>query len=259
LENRKLNVGLYGFTGCNGDQLVVIHSEDRLLDFFGSANIKSFSLAKSDNDDSELDIAVVEGSVSNQEQAEHLQEIRARSKTLVALGNCACTGGVQAMELGQDTWDQRFQKVYGENFLENRTPVESKPLDLFVKVDFALPGCPVDADQFFTVFNHLLRGETPAMPDYPVCAECRWKENECLLLKGILCVGPLTAAGCGAVCPSHNLPCLGCWGLVKDGNVSAEFALLKEKGFSAEAIKNRFRMHTGSGVMKPLKQILGVY
>jgi sulfhydrogenase subunit delta len=91
-----------------------------------------------------------------------------------------------------------------------------------------------------------------------VCAECRWKENDCLLLKGIMCVGPLTASGCGAVCPSHGLPCLGCWGPVDEANVSSEFNLLKEKGFSIEAIKNRFRIHTGSGMMKPLKKILGV-
>ena len=258
MEKNKLNVGLYGFTGCNGDQLVIIHSEDRLLDFFGSANIKSYSLAKSDNDDSELDIAFVEGSISNQEQAEHVKDIRERSKFLVAIGNCSCYGGVQAMEMGQDTWDQRFKKVYGESFLENRTPVESKPIDLTVKVDFYLPGCPIDADQFFYCYSHWIHGTEPVLPDFPVCAECRWRENECLLLKGILCVGPLTAAGCGAVCPSHNLPCVGCFGVVRDANVDSHFQLLKEKGYSLEAIKRRFRMHTGSGIVKPLKDILGV-
>lgn len=258
MENKKMNVGLYGFTGCNGDQLVIIHSEDKLLEFFNSANIKSFSLAKSDNDDSELDIAIVEGSVSNQEQAEHVKEIRNRSGFLVAVGNCACYGGIQAMELGHEGWDRRYQQVYGDAFLEVRTPIESKPIDLFVPVDFYLPGCPIDANQFFYCFSHFIRKTSPAMPDYPVCAECRWKENECLLLKNILCVGPLTAAGCGAKCTSHNLPCVGCWGVVKEANVSSEFNLLKEKGFSAEEIKRRFRMHTGSGIMKSLKNLLGV-
>jgi hypothetical protein len=100
LDNGKKRVGLYGFTGCNGDQLTIIHSEDKLLDFFGSAEIKSFSLAKSDNDNTELDIALVEGSISNQEQAEQVKEIRERTKFLVAIGNCSCYGGIQAMELG---------------------------------------------------------------------------------------------------------------------------------------------------------------
>ena len=204
MDNKKKRVGLYGFTGCNGDQLTIIHSEDRLLDFFGSAEIKSFSLAKSDNENTELDIAFVEGSVSNQEQAEQVKEIRERSKFLVAIGNCSCYGGIQAMELGAGGWDKRFREVYEDNFFELRTPIESKPIDAFVHVDFYIPGCPIDADQFFNCFSHFIRNNIPSFPDYPVCAECRWKENDCLLLKGVLCVGPLTASGCGAVCPSHG-------------------------------------------------------
>ncbi|MBN2030164.1 NADH:ubiquinone oxidoreductase [bacterium] len=258
LENQKKDVGLYGFTGCNGDQLTIIHSEDKLLDFWQSVHIKSFSLAKSDNDDSDLDIALVEGSISNQEQAEHMKEIRKRSKKLIAIGNCACYGGVQAMELGSKGWDQRFRKVYGDAFFELRTPIESKPIDVFVDVDFYIPGCPINADQFFYCFAHLIQDHVPTIPDHPVCAECRWRENDCLLLKGILCLGPLTASGCNAVCPSHNLPCLGCWGPVEEANVSSEFNLLKEKGLTQEEIKRRFRMHNGSGIIKPLKKILGV-
>ncbi len=258
LERVKKSVGLYGFTGCNGDQLVIIHSEDRLLEFFDSAEIKSFSLAKSDNTESELDIALVEGSISNQEQAEHVKDIRKRSKFLIAIGNCSCYGGIQAMELGVKGWDQHYKKVYGDGFLKLRTPIESKPIDVFVDVDFYLPGCPIDADQFFHCFSHLLQGTKPVLPDYPVCASCRWRENDCLLLKGILCMGPLTAAGCNAACPSHNLPCVGCWGPLHEANVTAQFNLLKEKGFSVEEIKRRFRIHTGSGMMAPLKKLLGV-
>jgi sulfhydrogenase subunit delta len=177
----------------------------------------------------------------------------------MTIGNCACYGGIQAMELGREGWDKRFKKVYGDHFLEVRTPIESKPVDRFVHVDFYLPGCPIDADQFFHCFSQLLLGNKPVMPDFPVCAECRIRENDCLLLRGILCVGPLTAAGCGAVCPSHSLPCMGCWGVVNEANVASEFQLLKEKKFSAEEIKRRMRMHTGSGMMKPLKKILGEY
>ncbi|HEX9934867.1 MAG TPA: NADH:ubiquinone oxidoreductase [bacterium] len=255
-EKKKQNVGLYGFTGCNGDQLVIVHSEDQLLDFFGSANIKSFSLAKSDNDETELDIAVIEGSISNEEQAEHVKHIRKRSKLLVAIGNCACFGGIQAMDV-KPSWETRFKRVYAENKLELRKPTPSKPVGEIVKVDFCVPGCPIDADQFFFVFGQLLLGNQPVLPDYPVCAECRWRENECLLLKGIFCVGPLTAAGCGAVCPYHNLPCLGCWGPVAEGNVDSHVQLLKEKGFTVEAIRRRLGMHTGTGISESLKKLLG--
>jgi sulfhydrogenase subunit delta len=162
------------------------------------------------------------------------------------------------MELGAKGWDQRFRKVYGDGFLKLRTPVESKPIDVFVPVDFYLPGCPIDADQFFYCFAHFLRDDVPTLPDFPVCAVCRWKENDCLLLKNILCIGPLTASGCGAVCPSHNLPCFGCFGPMKEANVTSQYNLLKEKGFLVEEIKRRFRMHNGSGMIKPLKKLLGV-
>jgi len=258
LDQDKVSVGLYGFTGCNGDQLVIIHSEDEILDFFNAADIKSFSLAKSDNDDTDLDIAFVEGSISNQEQAKHVKEIRSRSKFLVALGNCAVNGGIQAMELGAKGWDKRFQQVYGDHIFSNRTPIESKPIDVFVKVDYYLPGCPVSKEQLLFCFSHLIRGTKPVFPDYPVCNDCKWKENDCLLLKGLLCMGPLTASGCGAACPSHNLVCRGCWGPMKEANVTAQFDLLREKGFSKEEIKRRFRIFGGSDMMEPLKKILGV-
>jgi sulfhydrogenase subunit delta len=162
------------------------------------------------------------------------------------------------MGLGAKGWDQCFKNVYGQGFLTLRTPIESKPIDVFVPVDFYLPGCPIDADQFFACFAQMLQDNKPLLPDYPVCAECRWRENDCLLLKDVLCLGPLTASGCGARCPSYNLPCMGCWGPMREANVGAEFNLLKEKGFSIEEIKRRFRMHNGSGMMKPLKKIMGV-
>jgi len=257
-SEEKINVGIYGFTGCNGDQLVIIHSEDRLLEFFKAVNIKSFSLATSDNDNSQLDIALVEGSISNQEQARHVKEIRKRSKKLVTIGSCACYGGIQAMELGAKGWDKRLKEVYGDNNFSNRTPIESKPVDVFVSVDFYIPGCPIDADQFFYCFANLIQDNIPFFPDYPVCYDCRLKENDCLLLKDILCLGPITAAGCGARCPSHKLPCMGCWGPMTKANITSEFNLLKEKNYSKEEIKRRFRIHNGSAIMKPLKKILGV-
>lgn len=252
----KLNIGLYGFTGCNGDQLVIIHSEDQLLDFWNSANIRSFSLAKSDNEETELDIAFVEGSICHEEQVEHLKHIRERSKLLVAIGSCACYGGIQAMEVSP-SWEERFKTVYGENRLEIRKPIPAQPLSAFVKVDFGLPGCPIDADQFFMIFTQLLHGHTPHLPDYPVCAECRWKENDCLLLKNIFCIGPVVAGGCGAVCPSHGLPCVGCFGPVVEGNVDSQWNLLKEKGYSLEAIQRRLSIHSGKGLSEWFKKIAG--
>jgi sulfhydrogenase subunit delta len=254
LDSAKKNIGLYGFTGCNGDQLVVIHNEDRLLEFFGAGVIKSFSLAKSDNDESELDIAFIEGSISNEEQEHHVKSIRERSKILVALGNCACTGGIQSMTLDED-WAVRFKKVYGPAKLAKRHPIPSRPVNAVVAVDFYLPGCPVDADQLFYAVGQLALGHTPSMPDYPVCGECRWRENECLLLKNIPCIGPVTAAGCGAVCPSHNLPCLGCFGPVEESNVASEYKLLQEKGFDQEMIKRRIRIHAGTGHNESMKKL----
>jgi len=252
---RKLKVGIYGFTGCAGDQLVIVHSEDEILDFFSSVEVVSFLMAQRDNKDEELDIALIEGSITTLEQKEKLEKIASRAKTIVAIGTCACFGGIQSMKLGIGGYEERFKGVYGNAKIEAVEPFESLPIDAFVKVDYYIPGCPIDKNQFFRAFSRIINGAPPEKFIFPVCAECKWKGNGCLLLENILCLGPITSAGCGAICPSHNLPCVGCWGLYEDANLYSEYRLLLEKGFKRDEIINRMRNFGGKKFADNLKEI----
>ena len=255
MKESKLKVGVYGFTGCAGDQLTIVHSEDELLDFFRSVDVCSFSMAQRNNREEQLDIALIEGSITTEEQKEKLKEIASRSRMIVAIGICACAGGIQSMKTGEGGWEARFKKVYGDNPPAIVKAFESRPIDDFVKVDYYIPGCPIDKDQFLRAVSRLIHGNPPELYRFPVCMECKWRENECLLLKGIPCVGPLTAAGCRAACPSHNLPCVGCWGLYEESNMSAEHHLLLEKGFDIDEIKRRMRSFSGTKILDYFKQL----
>lgn len=253
MESNKLKVGFYNFSGCAGCLLTIINCEDNLLDIFNAAEVVSFLMAKSDNLEKDLDIAFIDGSITTNEQEEFLKELRARTKKLVCLGSCSCYGGLQAMESGKGNWQKRFQKVYGTKPFTVVQAFESQPADAFVSVDFYIPGCPIDADLFLYNYARLIRGLPVDFPKTPVCIECKWRENECLLLKDIMCLGPITASGCKARCPSVNLPCVGCFGPADEGNLTSEFNLLKEKSFNSSDIERKLRIFGGTKFIKNLK------
>ncbi len=253
----KPKVGIYGFTGCAGCQLTILNCEDQILDIFEVADIRSFLMANRANDEeAPLDIAFVEGSITTKEQEEKLKKIREKSKIVVAIGTCACYGGVQAMYRGLDNFEERWKAVYGDTKIELTEAFESKPIDEVVDVDFYLPGCPIDKNQFLDFYSQLVRGIPPRLPHYPVCAECKWNENECLLLKGLPCLGPLTRGGCNARCPSNNVPCKGCWGPADEVNMQSEMKLLLEKKYTKEEIIRRLRMFGGATFAKKFSKLL---
>jgi sulfhydrogenase subunit delta len=241
----KLRVGIYGLTGCGGDQLTILNCEDELLGIAEAADIVSFLMAKSDNQEGPLDVAFLEGSVSTKDDAELLTDVRGRSRLLIAIGNCACFGGPQAMKVGDGLWAERMEKVYGPKRPEPTEPMEARPASALVEVDFCIPGCPISNGQFLRNLSRALRGARPELPPVPVCVECKFRENECLLLKDIPCLGPVTAAGCGAVCPSNLVACVGCFGPVEEANVAAEYLLLLEKGIGREEVIRRMRTYGG--------------
>lgn len=258
-ENTKPKVGFYSFSGCEGDLLTIIHCEDELLDIFNAVDVRSFRMASSDvHDDEELDVAFIEGSITHEHQAEEIKSIRSRSKVVVALGSCACFGGPQAARMGYDDWPERFKKVYGGAKLTVTKPFESRPIEDYVKVDYFIPGCPIDKYQFFFALTRLVKGMPIELSTFPVCAECKWNENECLLLAGKLCLGPVTASGCDSRCPKHNLPCIGCWGPTAEANVASEINLLKEKNFSPEEITNKLRLFGGAAMVRRFADLLGI-
>ena len=256
MSEPKLKVGFYEFTGCAGDLLTIVHSEDQLLDVLGAAQVVSFRLASSRQNDGAVDIAFVEGSITTTEQEEKLRALRARSTVLVALGTCAAFGGVQAMYTGSDSFAERFASVYPKNFTIVKAK-PSKPLASFVAVDYFIPGCPIDNRLFCFNYTRLLHRLPVQLPNFPVCMECKWRENECLLQKNIPCIGPITRAGCQARCPTNNLPCVGCFGPIEDYNAASWEASLLEKGYSAGVLEKKIRMFFGERSTDVLKQIKG--
>ncbi|MGA2146163.1 MAG: NADH:ubiquinone oxidoreductase [Bryobacteraceae bacterium] len=246
----KPTVGIFGLTGCAGDQLVILNCEDRLLDLVSLIDVRDFLMASSENDAAcALDVAIVEGAVLSNRDVERLREIRKRAKTLVALGTCAVWGGVAAMDRGADR-RELVREVYGETGLAYDS-LPARALHEIVKVDLNLTGCPIEKDHFLAAIANLLNGNAPVYPEYPVCTECRMFENNCLLIeRGEVCCGPVTAAGCKARCPELRVACVGCRGPAGDANPSSWLAALAEKGIDRHAIAARLRTFAPEGVVQ---------
>jgi len=242
----KPKVGIYGLTGCAGDQLVILNCEDELLDIAGALDIKFFPMAMTGNDEKcPLDIVFVEGTVVQPEDEQMLKKLRERAKLLIAIGTCAAWGGMPAMKNETSRQELKMQ-VYGAASEAFKT-VTPQPVSNFVKVDLAISGCPIEKEQLLQAVASLLHGDLPRLPSYAVCTECKMAEYPCLLVEaGQLCLGPITVAGCKALCPSYGQPCRGCRGPVEEANAASEAKVLQEKGFTSVDIQNRLRTFAAS-------------
>jgi sulfhydrogenase subunit delta len=230
--NVKPKVGIFGLTGCAGDQLQILNCEDELLHLAERLEIVDWVMARSQNDHRcRLDIGFVEGVVATQRDLQTLKEVRARARTLVAVGTCAVWGGLPAMrnEIPRETL---VREVYNKeaDFLDT---VEARPPTDFVPFEITLPGCPMERDEFLRVVNALLAGTLAELPRVPVCWECKTKENLCRVVHFTeVCCGAMTRSGCGARCPSHGVPCAGCRGPVEEANYDANITMFKDRGIS---------------------------
>lgn len=239
MSGAKPTVGIFGLTGCAGDQLALLACEEELLRIVELVDLKDFLMASSAQDgDCRLDVALVEGAVASRRDEERLRRIRDRSRLLGALGTCAVWGGVAAM-------DRDFERaalareIYGAA-AEGYDALPVRALHEVVEVDFALTGCPVDKQELLDALAALLRGDLPLVPTHAVCAECRARENACLFdRQGTVCLGPLTAAGCDALCPAHGVACCGCRGPAPDANVPAWTELVVRRGIAPEEAARR--------------------
>lgn len=251
----KIKVGIYGFTGCAGDQLVIIHDEARLLEYFQAADIRSFVMANSEHDEeSELDVAIVEGSINTEDEIEELRHIRAKSKILVAIGSCAVHGGIQAGFSSEKEWKAAYDRIYGDTITLTMAH-EPKPAAAYVDVDVNIPGCPIDPDQIYDAFARLVHGLPPEIENRPVCDICKLRENVCLLEKGELCLGPITATGCKAACPSNNIVCMGCYGHYEGANIKGFIDHAVSLGFDRDEVIRRIRCHGGMTFRSKLKEL----
>lgn len=234
-------VGVFGLTGCAGDQLTLLNCEAELLRIVELMDVRDFLMAASGGDPAcRLDLALVEGSVLSQRDEDRLKAIRSRSDLLVALGTCAMHGGVPIMDRDHDR-DALLRLVYGD--LGSTYDTQSaRPLYDVVKVDLGIPGCPIEKNELLEAVAYLLNGDLPLPRRYPVCTECKVRETQCLLAEPDgFCLGPVTAAGCEARCPALGIGCVGCRGPAVDANWASAMALFMARGVSREELVRKMR------------------
>ncbi|MEK6766247.1 MAG: NADH:ubiquinone oxidoreductase [Planctomycetota bacterium] len=243
----KPRVAFFSFSSCEGCQLVVLTIEEQLLELVKLIDIVSFREAMSEKSD-EYDIAFVEGSITRTSEIERLKTIRETAKTVIALGACATIGGINCLK-NQFEMNKVKDIVYGE-MADNYDTIPARPIEAVIKVDYRIQGCPIDKDEFIEVTKAILIGKKPRIPDYPVCVECQMKENVCLFEKGMVCLGPVTRAGCKAICPTYNDGCVGCRGLIDDPNLSSHKNLLSEHGLTVDEAISQYMMFGGNSKEK---------
>jgi coenzyme F420-reducing hydrogenase gamma subunit len=177
-------------------------------------------------------IAFIEGSCTRPSDEARLKAIREQAQIVVALGACAHLGGINAIRNRQNLDDVR-QYVYGDKADWYET-YPARPIEAVIPVDAAIPGCPIDREEFVRAVKALLQGRQPYIPDYPLCVECKLKENVCLYLRGKTCLGPIVRAGCDAICPTYGDGCEACRGLIPNPNMESLKEVLAEHGLSVE-------------------------
>jgi coenzyme F420-reducing hydrogenase gamma subunit len=232
-------LAVWKFASCDGCQLTLLDCEDELLDLSAAVTIAHFLEASSAVQPGPYDISLVEGSVSTPQDAKRIRDIRAQSRRLVTIGACATAGGIQALRNFGDVAEFASVVYASPQYID--TLATSTPISAHVPVDFELRGCPIDRRQLLEVITALLAGRKPAIPDTSVCTECKRRGLTCVMVAhGTPCLGPVTHAGCGALCPAHSRGCYGCFGPMTGANVPALAVQLRASGMSEGAMGRVF-------------------
>ena len=229
--DQKPRLAVWKFASCDGCQLSLLDCEDELLRVAGAVEIAYFPEATRSSIRGTYDLSLVEGSITTAHDAERIQEVRRRSRTLVTIGACATAGGIQALRNFADI-DDFISAVYAHpEYIE--TLSTSTPISDHVPVDFELRGCPISKAQLLEVVSAFLRGRRPVTPAHSVCLDCKLKGNVCVTVAhGTPCLGPVTHSGCDALCPSYNRGCYGCYGPKENPNAAALSERLDQLGMS---------------------------
>jgi coenzyme F420-reducing hydrogenase gamma subunit len=237
---RKPRIGVFKFASCDGCQLTLLDAEDELLGIAGAVDIGYFPEATRAVLKGPYDIGLVEGSVTTHHDAERIQHVRRQCKTLITIGACATAGGIQALRNWKDV-DEFVRAVYATPQYISTLRL-STPISEHVPVDFELRGCPINKHQLIELITATLAGRKPQIPTYSVCVECKRRGNVCITVaKGVPCLGPVTHAGCGALCPSFDRGCYGCYGPMETPNTVALTAQFRMLGQSDDQTSRSFR------------------
>lgn len=230
MPSNKLRVLIADLTDCEGCELQFINLRDELLQILEHVEIVNWRLAGINERTKQVDVAFVEGTPLSHNELEELIQIRRVSKKVVALGACAALGGVQA------SLSNRQREI-----AEKRTPYQNelapRPLSHFVKVDHTLNGCPVRTKDLSRLISEVFHGKLPIRRSFPVCLECRSALNECVLLNGQPCLGPLTEGSCEAICVTQGQHCYGCNGPLEGANFEAFYSLMRTHGYKRPQIE----------------------
>ncbi len=241
----KPKLSVWKFASCDGCQLSLLDCEDELLAIAGEVDVAYFVEASRAMARGPYDLTLVDGSITTPHDAEVIQQVRRASRQLVAIGTCATSGGIQALRNFKDV-REFIATVYARpEYIE--TLETSTPIAAHVRVDYELNGCPINKRQLLEVIGALLRGRAPVLPAHSVCLECKLKGNICVLVLGTPCLGPVTHAGCGALCPTYHRGCYGCYGPKETPNPASLSAMFNRRlGLTEADLVRTYRKFYGN-------------
>ncbi len=255
-RKRKPRLAVWKFASCDGCQLSLLDCEDELLAISEQVQIANFAEASSARMKGPYDLSLVEGSITTAHDAQRIQEVRRASRYLVTIGACATAGGVQALRNFGNT--KEFASIVYATPEYISTLDRSTPVAAHVRVDFELRGCPINKAQLLEVASAFLDGRLPAIPAHPVCVECKLRGTICLMVaRGVPCLGPITHAGCGAICPAYARGCYGCYGPSDSPNAASLMREWSRRGATRGEIVRVLR--TFNAAAEPFAAVSKVY
>jgi sulfhydrogenase subunit delta len=241
----KQTLAVWKFASCDGCQLSLLDCEDELLLLADRLQIAYFLEADRAVVQGPYDVSLVEGSITTAHDAERIQEVRRSSRALITIGACATAGGIQALRNFSDVQDFTSIVYASPDFIS--TLDESTPISAHVPVDFELNGCPINKQQLLEVIAAHLAGRRPRVRAHSVCIECKRRGTVCVMVaRGTPCLGPVTHAGCGAICPAYDRGCYGCYGPMEAPNTAALSSGMEALGSTERDILRVYRTFTAA-------------
>jgi coenzyme F420-reducing hydrogenase gamma subunit len=239
VERTRPRLAVWKFASCDGCQLSLLGCEDELLTLAEVIEIANFPEASSAVAEGPYDLSLVEGSITTAHDAERIRTVRRQSRHLITIGACATAGGIQALKNFANA-DDFVAAVYASPQYIS-TLATSTPISAHVPVDYELHGCPIDKGQLIEVISAFLIGRRPAIAAHSVCVECKQRGTVCVMIQGTPCLGPVTHAGCGAICPSFRRGCYGCFGPMETPNTASLARAWQQLGASRRDLHRAFR------------------
>jgi len=235
---KKPTVGLFCFTCCEGCGFTVLFI-DKIFDLLKKVDLQYFNLLKQKNREVKFDLAFIEGAITSRKEIKKLKEIRAKSKFVVALGACACHGGIPSMRNFIE--NEALEKyVYNQEMLKDST--KAKGIGNHIKVDYYMYGCPIIKNEFVGFLKDFLKTKKTKAYEGSVCDQCPRRGKDCFLRAKKPCLGAVTHGGCSALCIKENIPCSLCRGPLSKENLATEVELFKSWGLEEKDIQNKVHM-----------------